>query len=252
MQYDSRAFGKNARCCFNSTYSLTSRNREQNQHSNMMYIRVVVVVMMLAHSASSVFADCDCSVSGHKEIAELAVDGRVDMRACGNKDVDCDAQNLCYSGILVTRCETNDTLLNYTLDETILFEVEKLDSHRVVCTEMAYVLLGENWTPSITPKTEYVFRVNENKSLEVSVKNVFHTPPLSASQRNAIDSLCLRITEEIGGRSNNELEINERTIYMLYMGHLDGIECATKTLARLSSDGILDGANAETLSECGF
>lgn len=217
-----------------------------------MKVCVLLIVTITLLPAFSANKDCECLDFARIELARLTVEKNVLMTICGNRLESGKGGVGHIVGVIAIDCEFRDTLLDYSYDETTVFEVKESDSAQVILREMTLVLTGANWDEALVPDTEYVFQIDAKKDLVVTASTVFCPPSLSLNQFEHLDSLGYVILSEINREARPLTSVSEHTIYKLFMGHLNGVEIATKTLLRLRSHGDLDGAYAETLAECGF
>jgi len=165
---------------------------------------------------------------------------------CGSTDKKISENKYLISGFKLINCRDNKTIIDESIDEVPKFIITiKSDSLLLANTQF---ILNKDWNIEPIPAMETTIKFIEGNPNLSSKKNVFIAPPLSKEQQDSLIIINKNLKEKAkAGKSIYPYD--EKTIYLLFMGAINGNSDAKYLLKNLDKLFILDGAIAETKGE---
>ena len=150
------------------------------------------------------------------------------------------------SGFKLINCNDKKEIIDETIDEVPNFIVTiKSDSLLLANT---HFVLNKEWNIESIPATEKTIKFINHQVHISSKRNVFVAPQITKEQQDSLISLCKQLKEKSqAGKVFYPYE--ETTIFLLFMGAINGNADAKYLLKNLDKLFVLDGAIAETRGE---
>lgn len=113
---------------------------------------------------------------------------------------------------------------------------------------LTHVMLDTTWNMVLVPVKEYSVHVNDTSYTRTDFTNVFVTPKITKQQQDSL----LVLLKELGEKTKVgrvPYPSDEKSIYLLLLGALNGNKEARNMLKSIRQRFIPDGAIAETIGE---
>jgi len=216
------------------------------QSKNKMFSIILISIALISINCNvDKFSDCKCKGDAEpilffkdKNDNKLIVCGNFEKKITDNKFV--------VSEFIIYECMNEKEVINYSEDATFK-SVITIEKDSVIITETHYIL-NNNWEIDITPAKETVIKFVNDEAVITSEKQAFVVPPLTKEQTDSLFILNKNLIEKAKGEKIH-YPYDEKTIYLLFMGAINGNQDAKYLLRNLGELFILDGAIAETLGE---
>lgn len=171
-----------------------------------------------------------------------------DLIVCGYKLSEMGSASILISALLVYDCVSKKAIIDFSGDEISQSLIKIYDGDSISLVQNQYAIIDSNWNIGSVPFAESVIKFENGRAVLTNPKVVFSPHIPTKLQADSIIKLC-QYLDEFKEVPSPAYPLNEKSIYILYMGHTAGIECSTALLGQLNSIFKLDGAVAETLRE---
>lgn len=165
---------------------------------------------------------------------------------CGSLDKKISENKFVISEFKLVNCKDKKEIINQA-EDAVSKSIVTIKTDSLLIAETHFVL-NSKWEIDIVPAMETTVKfINGTPNLS-SKRNVFVAPPLTKEQQDSLSTLNKNLKEK--AKSGKSIyPYDEKTIYLLFMGAINGNQDAKYLLKNLSELFILDGAVAETRGE---
>lgn len=173
-----------------------------------------------------------------KEKGEIIFCGGVERKLAENKIV--------ISEFKVIDCQNGTTLINHS-EDTVSKSIVTISRDSLLLSETHYIL-NSKWEIDIVPAVESTIKFVKGEPFISQERKVFVAPKLAKAQTDSL----LRLNKNLKNKIKSDKSVypyGEKSIYLLFMGAINGNKDAKYLLKNLDSLFILDDASAETRSE---
>jgi hypothetical protein len=132
-------------------------------------------------------------------------------------------------------------------EDAVSQSVVTIEKDSLLVAETHYIL-NSNWEMDIVPARETTIKFVQGKPILSSKRDIFAAPPLAKEQQDSLATLNKNLKEK-SKAGKIIYPYDEKSIYLLFMGAVNGNEEARYLLKNLDRLFILDGAIAETREE---
>lgn len=165
---------------------------------------------------------------------------------CGRLDKIISENTFLISEFKLVDCNDEMEIINQS-EDAVSKSIIIINPDSILIAETHYIL-NSKWEIDIVPALETTIKFIHAKPNLSPKRNVFTAPPLTKEQHDSLIILNKNLTEKAkAGKSI--YPYNEMTIYLLFMGAVNGSEDAKYLLKNLDNLFVLDGAIAETRGE---
>lgn len=189
--------------------------------------------------------NCNCEKLNRENIFSNNKD--CNFSICGFLEKKVSNSEFIVKSPIVTICNQSTPLIDYSKDEINEYIINITDKGILLFTTQL-VLIGDNWEYSYVKYSKQFIKCCKEKISVSNKKNIFKAPKLSEKQKDDILKLC----SELKTNNKSVLALDEKSIYKLYMGHLNKDKVSTDLLKNYRKLFTVDGSIAETLTEIGF
>ena len=165
---------------------------------------------------------------------------------CGRLDKKLSEDKFVISEFKLIDCNDKKEIINQT-EDAVSKSIVTVKEDSLLIAETHYIL-NSKWEIDIVPATEITIKFTLGKPILSSKRNVFIVPPLSKEQQDSLIILNKNLKEK-AKTGKSIYPYDEKSIYLLFMGAINGDEDAKYLLKNLDKLFVLDGAIAETRSE---
>lgn len=169
---------------------------------------------------------------------QLIFCGRLDKKLSENKFV--------VSEFKLIDCNDKKEIINQS-EDAVSKSIVTIKTDSLLVAETHYIL-NSKWEIDIVPATETTIKFVQGKPVLSSKRNIFIAPPLGKEQQDSLITLNKNLKEK-AKTGKSVYPYDEKSIYLLFMGAVNGNEDAKYLLKNLNKLFILDGAIAETRGE---
>lgn len=187
---------------------------------------------------------CSCP-EGSTALSDLANFHTREISICGvleNKNADTFVVSECQ----IVNCKNGSHISDHSADG--IFKVILIKQKDCLLVRETAFLLDSADNIIYAPCSETKITFFDGKMVVSEPNDIFVIPTLTKRQLEALNHICTGLRTEIA-KGNTEFPYDEKSIYLLYMGALNGDAEAIYLFKNLASLFNLDGAIAETRGE---
>jgi len=208
-------------------------------------VNVFLVSCSYIKRSNEFLTDCDCNNDNKIGIELMNSYNRIIV--CGYSDGEIIEKENAIIGLMIWDCKNNKSIIDYSFDEIGKYIVHKVGNELVVYTTKL-ILVNDEWDYKYVEDEKQVIQLIKKNIFVSRKETIFKCPKLSDKQNIDLKELWSLLKKEAPSLN----QIDEKKIYMLYMGYLSGDKECEYLLTNFRVLFNVDGAISESLTEIGF